>query len=962
MDQLAINYVYLPSINLYLPESIVVGVVGEQAEVWKSRALSEYVTSYSLRLSDKVVTKVVEICESLAPDRISEKYNRRGRSHRSLSELYADKELKSLIGTYIDRHMATLHALTIEHHLPIFVDAHRSSHLPDHTVEMATRELKPLLYFEKTQTGIRYRLLLQDKGETLYPSASDMAVISNEPGLIRIERCLHRLADISGNKIRPFLTKDSVFVPDKLVPDYFRKFVLPIAKKADIETRGFDLVKSEVIEGVRLEIVHDFLQDQWFLELLFDYGEAQFRQSEPSQRKVTVDLGDDQVVMYQTSRSADESQYIQYLKSLGLQGVRGKLLLPQVTADAYTLIEWVTTHKGKIQQTGITLPPMIVEGRKITSTTPTLTIDYQLAGDWLDIHSVITLGEYTIPFEQVLPFIREGNRLFPLADGTYLLIPSEWMATYKSLGLVASADSTRLRIHRSQEAILPMAPSKQSTSRASPLSFDGHPDLKAELRPYQKAGVSWLIQRYESALGGCLADDMGLGKTIQTLALLNYVKDQITREHVLQESQERQLSLFASTDKLDRHPLRALIVLPTSLVFNWYEEIRRFSPRLITTQYVGHNRSSKMQTLEQFDIVLTTYATAVRDQEVLGAIEWEYLILDESHAIKNRESKTFKALYQLPSKHRLTLTGTPIENSLSDLWSQMHFLIPDLLGSHSDFERDFVRPITSKDDEETVLQLRKLVDPYILRRRKAEVASDLPPLQEQIIYTDMSASHSKLYDTEKSAARNAVLGLSDTDSGYNVHVLTALMRLRQLANHPRLVDNTSTLQSSKVDMVIEQVVALRSADHKILVFSSFTTLLDLVAADLADHAITYCQLTGASSARDRQRAVQAFQANDDIGVFLISIKAGGTGLNLTAASYVMILDPWWNPFVEEQAIARAHRIGQTQPISVLKFIARDTIEEKILRLQARKKVLSAEIVEADQQIQLSKEELAELLK
>jgi len=413
--------------------------------------------------------------------------------------------------------------------------------------------------------------------------------------------------------------------------------------------------------------------------------------------------------------------------------------------------------------------------------------------------------------------------------------------------------------------------------------------------------------------------------------------------------------------EVEIQPLRALIVMPASLIFNWFNEIKKFAPHLHTIRHMGPKRVKSEQTLRTHDVVLTSYQTALRDAALLEKIEWTYIVLDESQYIKNHNSKIFGAIQDLPAKYKLSLSGTPIENSLSDLWAQMQFINPDILGTYPFFKKHFQVPIEKYRDEVLLEELVKLTRPYILRRTKEEVLKDLPEKTEQVIYCDMSANQKKLYEREKSAARNLLLEGDVTDPQTKMQIFTSLLRLRQLSNHPVLYKKDYKHDAGKFEILTENLLKVKKAGHKALIFSSFTGHLDLVGDYLKEQEIPYVTLTGKTSQKDRQAAVDAFQSKEELLFFLISIKAGGTGLNLTAADYVFILDPWWNPFAENQAIARAHRIGLDHPLTVLRYITSESIEEKIMKLQAKKKALSDDILGNKETPDWSREELGYLL-
>ncbi|MFC7666821.1 DEAD/DEAH box helicase [Hymenobacter humi] len=461
-----------------------------------------------------------------------------------------------------------------------------------------------------------------------------------------------------------------------------------------------------------------------------------------------------------------------------------------------------------------------------------------------------------------------------------------------------------------------------------------------ELRPYQKAGYNWLRFVQDYHFGGCLADDMGLGKTVQTLAMLLHRR----------ESGEAQGAA-------------SLLVLPTSLVFNWLAEAEKFTPDLRILAYTGTYRDKNPDRFADYDVVLTSYGIVRLDTELLASYKFDYVILDESQAIKNPSSTTSQAVRQLRSKHRLILTGTPVENSTMDLWSQMSFINPGLLGTQAFFRKEFLKPIEKHQDEGRTRRLHALIKPFILRRHKAQVAKELPEKTEQLSYCPMTEEQAHAYEETKSFYRNKILRNLDEHGPASTQflLLQGLTRLRQIANHPRLADDTYTHESGKLREVMRMIRNVVAEGHKVLVFSQFVQHLALVRAALDERQAAYAYLDGAT--RDRPSEVARFQENEDLKIFLISLKAGGIGLNLTAADYVFILDPWWNPAVEAQAVDRAHRIGQTRPVFTYKFITQGTVEEKILALQRHKLALVSELIATDEAVikHLTRADIEELL-
>ncbi|WP_299214793.1 DEAD/DEAH box helicase [uncultured Aquimarina sp.] len=545
-------------------------------------------------------------------------------------------------------------------------------------------------------------------------------------------------------------------------------------------------------------------------------------------------------------------------------------------------------------------------------------------------------------------------------DESVFIIPLEWMTRYKKLANFGKVKEDSILVNKGNYTLLKdiVPPEELDISENTYIDYQPSSKLKATLRPYQEEGVKWLVKHYQNQLGACLADDMGLGKTLQTIATLVFVKEQLASAP--EDTKTIRLDLFS--DPLEvRTYLKALVVLPSSLIFNWAQEILKFAPHLTITKYIGSDRKKIAPYLETYDIILTTYTTLSKDVATLQKTEFTYLITDESQQIKNKESKIFKAINDINAKHKISLSGTPIENSLSDLWSQMEFINPGMLGSYPFFKDHFKTPIEKHQNEERIKELKALIEPFILRRTKEQVAKDLPELSEQTIYTEMLTEQEKEYESQKSAARNLLLGI-DTVSTNKIHIINTLTKLRQLANHPKLLNTKTEDSSGKFKDVTSYLDTLVRSNKKVLIFSSFVSHLSLYQEWCTAQGISFVSLTGRTKGSDRERIVNEFQENDAISLFFISLKAGGVGLNLTKASYVVLLDPWWNPFIEKQAIARAHRIGQKNNVMVTRFITKNTIEEKIIQLQDQKRQLSDEIIDIEAIPDYIESDLEELLK
>jgi SNF2 family DNA or RNA helicase len=558
--------------------------------------------------------------------------------------------------------------------------------------------------------------------------------------------------------------------------------------------------------------------------------------------------------------------------------------------------------------------------------------------DWFELSGEVDFDGDRIQFSKILDAISRGERTVQLEDGSRGVLPREWISTYDSLAQLAQSSSEDgLRFLPSQallvDALMVAMPPIDVDRTFAELreklrTFDRIEPKKeprgfgGTLRNYQRSGLGWLCFLREFGLGGILADDMGLGKTVQALALLR---------------------TYRSPSKTTGRPY--LVVAPRSLVYNWIEEASRFTPSLRVIEYGGPEREALQSKLDNYDLVVTTYGTLRRDIGYLASVDFDTVILDEAQAIKNPDSQTAKASRLLHAQHRLALTGTPIENHLGELGSIFEFLNPGLLGRLPALDVLASGREASKDE---LALVAKGIRPFILRRTKGEVLADLPEKTEQVLHVGLRPEQRELYNQLRAGYRESLLEHVESRGlgGATMQVLEALLRLRQVACHPGLVNpDWIPAGSAKLDALFEQITEVLDEGHKAIVFSQFTKLLAFVRERLDAQGTNYAYLDGQT--RDRAEAVEQFQTDPACNLFLISLKAGGVGLNLTAASYVFLLDPWWNPAVEAQAIDRAHRIGQKQPVFAYRLIAQDTVEERMLQLQASKRQLADAILDGE---------------
>ena len=607
-------------------------------------------------------------------------------------------------------------------------------------------------------------------------------------------------------------------------------------------------------------------------------------------------------------------------------------------------------YQNRFEEEGVGFFQKSINGKRYFAGLSTIKLEVSENIDWFDINAIIKFGEYEIPFKELRKYIVKGKREFKLPNGEYAVVPESWFTEYAELFAFMDDGDSNPTLKKHHLAIVQnlsegnLAKVTMSRKLKALQNFDEIEDVeipkffKGDLRPYQKAGYNWLHFLDQYRFGGCLADDMGLGKTVQTLAFLQSQKEQ-GREGA------------------------NLLVMPTSLVYNWEMEAKKFTPKLKIYCYTGTHRNKNPELFKKYDLVITSYGITRLDVDILQQYYFNYIILDESQAIKNPTSNIAKAVRELKSHSRVILTGTPIENSTMDLWSQMTFINEGLLGGQSYFKNHFLVPIEKKNDEDKTKKLYSIIKPFILRRHKSQVATELPEKIENVQYCSMSADQEKEYEDVKSYFRNEILNHIDS-KGLNksqMILLQGLTKLRQIANHPKMVDENYTGDSGKLEDIFNKLDNAIGEGHKILVFSQFVKHLTIVRSRLNEQKINYAYLDGSS--KDRKEQVENFQNDEKLKVFLISLKAGGLGLNLTKADYVFILDPWWNPAVEAQAVDRAHRIGQMNTVFTYKFITKNSVEEKILALQEQKRKLATDLITTEESFvkKLSKEDIANIL-
>ena len=574
--------------------------------------------------------------------------------------------------------------------------------------------------------------------------------------------------------------------------------------------------------------------------------------------------------------------------------------------------------------------------------------------DWFDTSIQLSYGNQDVSLKQLQKALKNKSKFIELNDGTHGLLPQEWIEKFAKYFRNGEVTKTGIRTSKvnfsfideiyerdvlSQEVQLEIQLLKDKLLNFKKIKDVSIPkELKATLRDYQKEGVNWLNFLDEFNFGGCLADDMGLGKTIQIIA-------------------------FILTQRKKTKQNTNLVVLPTSLIFNWQNELAKFAPSLKILTIYGSDRVKKNEDLGKYEVILTSYGTLLSDVYHLKDFVFNYIFLDESQAIKNPDSQRYKAVRMLQSRNKIVITGTPIENNTFDLYAQLSFACPGLLGTQTHFKEEFAIPIDKFKDFDRAKELQRKVNPFVLRRTKAQVATELPEKTEMVLYCEMGEEQQKVYDAYRAQMREYLnASKKKKESLDTMYMLAALTKLRQICNSPALLNEEGYYgnDSAKIRVLLEEIEEKHS-EHKILVFSQFVGMLDLIKIELDKKKIKYAYLTGQS--KKREEIVEEFQDDDQIRVFLISLKAGGTGLNLTEADYVYLVDPWWNPAVENQAIDRCYRIGQDKHVVAVRLITPDTIEDKIVSLQSSKKEIAGDIIQTEESVlkKLSTEDLLGLL-
>lgn len=933
-----------------------------------------------LNLTEKE-TELVKLTNQYSDETLVKKFSKQKEAGKFFQEM--DQSLfQEHISPYIDRHMRQIALLLMQQNTRLFFKQAKYSNLyEEDLIQVPEQFSKATFCFERTNEGTRYSLEIKHAGEPIKILHKKLTIVTSQPCSFVWQNKLYLFQHISAKKLTPFLEKEVVAIPKAVEEKYFNSFVLNIVKNYPVRATGFSIEERTSDKQALLSLEPNLKLEAVFLPK-FKYGQTEYLPNNKSSVFVALDHAGDHYSFRKYVRDQQwESQLLNLLKQMGLEDRNGNFQPKGVdvldpTDRLFEMLQWVNKNKNQLQEAGFELQQNQFEKRYSTENQD-LQVEIKTKEDWFDIYAKVRFGDYEIPFIKLKRNILNGIREFELPNGEVAILPKEWFAEYEDLLPFVKQDGHTMKLKKYHYQLLKkrlqgidksffQRLDKISESASDPVAVPAN--IQAKLRAYQEEGFSWMYRLYEHQFGGCLADDMGLGKTLQTLTLLLKLK-RLKKQIVIPKtvSNDNQLSMFSEPEEPENEPSQAatLIVMPTSLVHNWENEIKKFTPALKAYKYVGVQRKKSLDLkgiISYYDIILTTYGTIRNDYELLKEHEFFYLILDESQNIKNSGSKTYQTITKLKAKHRLVLTGTPIENSLSDLWSQINFLNKGLLGNQAYFKREFITPIEKKNDPEKQAKLQTLIRPFVLRRKKEEVARDLPSLTEQIRFCGMSKEQQTTYEKEKSIIRNNILQNIEKEGIKKsaIVVLQGLTKLRQLANHPSMLNDDDEAESGKFDEIFRSLKSLMAENHKVLIFSSFVKHLELLKQKIESEKWKYSILTGQTT--KREAVIKNFQEDAENRIFLISLKAGGVGLNLTSADYVFIIDPWWNPAAENQAINRAHRIGQDKKVFVYRFITEGSIEEKIQLLKERKSSLAEKFVNSNNPFQeITQKEIINLL-
>ncbi len=917
--------------------------------------------------NEKELLKLIYNCEE---EVVAKKFSTKTMKVVDFFKNMDEKKFKTLIRPNLESYLNKALSIMALYQIPLYLINKSKDEICEIPVKIQRNDVEVLFNFKRHKEGISYRLMIKLDGQSMKLMNQNITFITHKPcWLILNNTLLHFDDEIDSFKLMPFTQKEVIEIPNSSVDVYVQNFIQKIFKKFDIETEGI-VQFTEEITPIAVLNLDCGVNSRPVLALSFDYNGNVVLMSKAQHSITDCQLDEDTYVLSKIKRNYTyEYSVVDQLYLLGLKSFENVHFFYPAPVDqpnidtTNMLISTICLNYKKLIDLGFQFQQNQsnikyffgqIEAR-------TRVLDNQ---DWFDVSIDVAFGDYVIPFVKLRNHILNKIKEYVLPDNTIAVIPEEWFAKYDDLVKLGSADDQKYKIKKYHVGLLDsidknFAEKYQNllqTKDVTQSEIQVPANLKTSLRSYQYLGYKWLKKLENFNFSGCLADDMGLGKTIQTIAVLleSHNKGNVnTFSNPDFVNANSQLDFFnKASNEPGKFVQASLIVVPLSLIYNWQQELQRFAPSLLVYTHSGLYRSQSASVFHLYDIVLTTYGMVRNDIEMFKKYNFTYVVLDESQNIRNPLSKAYRSVRSLQCQYRLALTGTPIENSLVDLWAQINFLNPGLLGGLKQFKKMYVIPIEKQNNEQIREKLKNVLAPFFMRRTKDEVAPELPSLTEVIHYTNMTEEQRSYYETIKSSVRNSILqSMTSNDRGkLNILILRGLMQLRLASIHPILMDKSWNFEAGKHLELREMISQILQEGHKVLIFSQFVRHLNLVKEFLEFDNQSLLMFTGVTPNEDRQEIINRFQSEKDCRVLLMTLKAGGVGLNLTAADYILLIDPWWNPAAESQAIARAHRIGQDKKVFAYRFITKDSIEEKILVLQNKKRSLANEFVQSSNPI------------
>jgi non-specific serine/threonine protein kinase len=901
-------------------------------------------------VTDSTQEKIIKLFKKFEASEI-EKFLKRNSPFASIWEnIVVDDAAapdESTISLYAEYLIPKLKSLINETNTPLYFLPKGKSFVTKHLIPLETGAvLQPGFELYKENNNWIWRPMVKINGAAVgleeNESSSPFLFVFN--GTVRTWEKKEDLISLIG-----FMYKKKQVVTPKSLPDFLEKTFIPYTHEHTVE---FDPALIKATKEADPEFSLRLLEKGEYLVLQPGFSYKGYTIRATDKKEIMVAQGDGIMIIKRNPEK--ERKFITKIESLHSQFVQldGGTQLALRGAEVLKN-NWFFLFVDALKEMKVAVEGWdVLKKFRFNTEKPKTNIYISNGVDWFDAKIDIRFGDQQVSVNEIKKAIQNKQSFVQLDDGSMGVLPEEWLKKYGLLFRVGEKQKDQLRLSKYHVNVIDVLYEQRDEAEIQ-IELDEKmerlkmfkeiekvepPDsLQSVLRPYQTGGFQWLHFLHQVGWGGILADDMGLGKTIQALSFM--------------------LHLYKENPSV-----KTLVVCPTTLAYNWENEIKKFAPQLSYTIHHGGQRTKSLETYKNINVVITTYGTLRSDIKIFSEGEFDYVVLDESQAIKNPASKVAKAVCLLKSKNRLCMSGTPLQNNTFDIYAQMNFLNPGLLGSMDHFRNTFSTPIDKFGEQDQKEDLRKIIYPFILRRAKEQVAKDLPEKTETILFCEMEEEQRTIYETFRNEYRAKILGTIDEVGIRNSQftILQGLMKLRQICDSPSILKEEESLPNAsiKLDELCRELTE-NIGGNKALVFSQFLGMLALIREKLIALNIPFVYFDGSTSVQDREKAVHTFQNNSDIKVFLISLKAGGVGLNLTAASYVYIVDPWWNPAVEQQAIDRTHRIGQTNNIFAYRMICKDTIEDKIIQLQEKKRTLAKELVSDEDHFvkSLSKEDV-----